>query len=214
MSNGISRRPMKPKVTMMGASWTIMLINPTRRRPISTIRKELAALSLENPIEQHKNSAVNISMNLVGGAGNALWRKMIGPSWITVDSATGNVGGVTNDIGEAHYIQVKAISGGATDSMTFILVVGSRAIHLMDGLGGNPTTIQEAYGDMASGDVLIIPDGEYTGPENTINGNISAGRIVSSGTPGNYTTIIARNPNEVNLPSIYSKRFEIAIHDM
>jgi hypothetical protein len=155
-----------------------------------------------NPQQISKNSSINIVPTL--SSGEATWSKIIGPDWISVDSSSGVITGIANNVGEAHYVQIKAVNEGSFDVMTFILVIGDQDIFWMDGQNGNPESIQAAYSVMNSGDVLIIPDGAYLGTENTING--STGEcVVKNGTIDNYTTVISEHPNEVSLPRAYHK---------
>ena len=67
------------------------------------------------------NSAVNIAPSLASG--QARWSKLLGPDWLSVDSLTGALTGTSDNIKEAHYIQIKASGDGQSETMTFILVV-------------------------------------------------------------------------------------------
>ena len=123
------------------------------------------------PQQISKNTTIDITPTL--DAGTAKWFKIIGPDWVDVNSSTGKITGTAPHVGGAHYVQIRAASGGKVDITTFILIVGSQTVYTMDGAGANPSTITEAYGLMSGGDVLIVPDGTYSGPDNTINGNLS-----------------------------------------
>jgi len=154
------------------------------------------------PQQVPTNSAVNIAPSLASG--QARWSKLLGPDWLSVDSLTGALTGTSDSIKEAHYIQIKASGDGQSETMTFILVVGDQNIIRMNGVSGNPSDIKSAYSLMNAGDVLLIPDGVYSGINNTINGS-TGDCIVKNGAPDNYTTLIAENPNAANLPSAYHK---------
>jgi hypothetical protein len=71
--------------------------------------------------------------------------------------------GTTSSVEEAHYVKVKAVSGDESDTMTFILIAGSQSIYYTDGIGGNLASLQASLAVLSGGDVLIIPDGTYTG---------------------------------------------------
>ena len=156
------------------------------------------------PQQIAKNTNFSIQPVLSTGETPARWVKMLGPDWVNVSQASGTISGLTPDTGEAHYIQIKAFSAGGSGTMTFILIVGSQNIFRMNGQDGNPASIQAAYSLMSAGDILIIPDGTYEGIENTINGS-TGDCVVKNGNAGNYTTVIAENPNSANLPSVYHK---------
>ena len=156
------------------------------------------------PQQIAKNTNFSIQPVLSTGETPARWVKMLGPDWVNVSQASGTISGLTPDTGEAHYIQIKAFSAGGSGTMTFILIVGSQNIFRMNGQDGNPASIQAAYSLMSAGDILIIPDGTYEGIENTINGS-TGDCVVKNGNAGNYTTVIAENPNSANLPRVYHK---------
>lgn len=161
-------------------------------------------ITQENPTQIAKSTAFSITPSVDSVAPR--WLKVSGPGWVNINPDTGEISGTTPAVGEAHYVTVKATTGAAQDEMTFILIVGSQNVFYMDGSSGNPSTLTEAYTMMVSGDVLIIPDGTYTGVANTFNGNSSV--IIDSGTAFDYTTWIAENPGQATLPSLYSKGAE------
>ena len=156
------------------------------------------------PVQVAKATTINIDPTT--DAVSARWVKHIGPEWISVHPTTGKISGVTPNVGEAHYIGVKAVSGNETDTMIFILTVGSQNIFRLDGSTGNPATIAESNTMMSGGDVLIIPDGTYSGSDNTFNGNANV--WIRSGNNSGYTTWIAENPGKAILPSMTSKGAE------
>lgn len=118
-----------------------------------------------------KNNSFSISPTLVVSE-NVTWSKVLGPDWASVNSTSGEITGTSDDTGDAHYIQIKATGVDDYHLMTFILVVGNQTVWVMDGQGANPSTIREAYSNMASGDVLIIPSGIYNDSDNSINGQL------------------------------------------
>lgn len=156
------------------------------------------------PQQFAKNTNFTIQPTLATQETLVQWVKTLGPDWVTINPTSGTVSGITPNFGEAHYIQIKAISGGVSETMTFILIVGTQNIFWMNGQNGNPVSIQAAYSLMNAGDILIIPDGTYAGIENTINGS-TGDCVVKNGNIENYTTVIAEHPNAVNLPNIYHK---------
>jgi len=153
-----------------------------------------------------KSTSVSITPTLAAPAPTVVWYKVSGPDWISVNISTGEITGNTPSVGDAHYIQVAAMSSGGSDTMTLILVVGSQTIYYMDGVATNPATLAEAYTDMSSGDVLVIPDGTYTGTDNTFNGDGTI--IFDSGDASNYTSWIAENPLQADFPSVRVKGVE------
>jgi len=163
-----------------------------------------AVIDQISPQQVAKNRNFSFTVTVSDAGSSTVWKKVLGPDWVNINGTTGEVYGTTPNEGEAHYVQIKLISDGQADIMTFILIVGSQTVYWMDGSGSNPATLTEASGMMSAGDVLIIPDGTYTGNDNTINGNANSNGIVS-GTTGNFTTFIAENPGEANFPSIYLK---------
>lgn len=158
-------------------------------------------------IEQipHKQVAGNTGFNITALADQdeVVWLKEYGPDWVDVDAQSGDITGVTPNVAEAHYVALKALAPDAQATMVFILIVGEQNILRMDGLDANPVSIADAYEKMQGGDVLIIPDGIYSGEANTFNGQASV--QIKSGSESAYTTWIAESPGQVTLPSIISQ---------
>ncbi len=134
------------------------------------------------------------------------WVKIAGPDWISISPKSGLISGTTPNVSEAHYVGVKAVSGEQVDKMIFILIVGNQTVYRMDGVGRNPSTLSESKNIMSGGDVLIIPDGSYSGEENSFNGSASV--LIDSGSATAYTTWIAENPGHATIPSMESKGAE------
>ena len=173
---------------------------------ISTV--DALTINKIKPIQVAKNAPLNILPSLKRQAQNpnVHWKKMYGPEWINVDPSNGKISGVTPNIGEAHYIGIRASSGMDVDTMVFILIVGDQKIYRMDGVNGNPSTLEDSHRVMSGGDILIVPVGSYSGKQNTFNGDSSV--LIHSGTSSDYTTWIAEYPGRVTLPAMMSKGAE------
>jgi len=151
------------------------------------------------PQQIAKSSAVDIQPTLV--AGTATWSIVLGPEWLSIDSSTGQITGTTDAIGEANYVQVKAVNSSEYDIMTFILVVGSQAIYTMGPGAEDFSTLAGAMAGIAAGDVLIITSGTYADVISE-----TADRVTKNGIDAaNMTSYICDQPMGCVFSSVYLK---------
>jgi hypothetical protein len=146
-----------------------------------------------------KSSAVDIQPALVSGT--ATWSIVLGPEWLSINSSTGQITGTTDAIGEANYVQVKAVYGSEYDIMTFIIIAGAQTVSTMGSGDEDYSTLAGAMAGIAAGDVVLITSGTYA---DTISE--TADRVTKNGADAaNMTSYICDQPMGCVFSSAYFK---------
>jgi len=146
------------------------------------------------------------------------WTKNYGPDDVQVHPETGQVTWRIdpNMPSESFHVGLKASAQSKNTSISFIVHVGLTQSEVITvGQNGDYPNLKAGMENLASGSTLVILDGTYTSEENYVgradNGNL---QHPPSGTPGAYTTIMAKHPGEAILTdSAYVSLQALAGHE-